>query len=104
MATKLDYISYQIKQKRMPYWLSVLIGLDQFVNTILAGYPDETISSRAYRCNDKWRWAFAERIIDTIFFFDREGDIKHCQLAYLGELAMEQSPQNFRNNNLVRGE
>ena len=28
------------------YLLNVLIGVDQLFNTILAGYPDETISSR----------------------------------------------------------
>ena len=30
----------------MKYFLNVLIAIDQFVNTVLAGDPDETISSR----------------------------------------------------------
>ena len=31
------------------YFLRVLIGLDQFANTILGGHPDETISARSAR-------------------------------------------------------
>lgn len=28
------------------YFWNILIGIDQFVNCIFAGYPDETLSSR----------------------------------------------------------
>lgn len=28
------------------YFWNILIGLDQLLNTVLGGYPDETISSR----------------------------------------------------------
>jgi hypothetical protein len=31
------------------YFSNTLIGLDQFANTLLGGYPDETISSRMGR-------------------------------------------------------
>lgn len=31
------------------YALNIAIGLDQLANTVLAGHPDETLSSRAYR-------------------------------------------------------
>lgn len=31
----------------MKYFYNVLIGIDQLANTLLAGDPDETISSRA---------------------------------------------------------
>lgn len=31
------------------YALNIAIGLDQLANAVLAGHPDETLSSRAYR-------------------------------------------------------
>lgn len=41
------------------YILNLLIALDQSVNTILGGYPDETISLRSARERDinNKRWA-----------------------------------------------
>lgn len=36
------------------YVLNLLISLDQFGNSILAGDPDETISSRLGRIKRKW--------------------------------------------------
>lgn len=33
----------------MTYANKVLIAADQFVNALLAGWPDETLSSRAFR-------------------------------------------------------
>lgn len=99
MANKLNLITLHGERGSTPtpYTISVLIGLDQLINTIFMGSPDETISSRAYRCNHLRRWAFAEKVINTIFFFDREGDIKHCQLAYLGEVALSHFPKDFDN-------
>ncbi len=41
------------------YFWNILIAIDQFVNTVLGGDPDETISSRAgKRQEDQW-WAKA---------------------------------------------
>ena len=37
----------------MTYLEGVLIALDQFINAILGGWPDETLSSRC------WRWSLA---------------------------------------------
>ena len=34
----------------MTYGKRILIGLDQFLNTLFMGWPDETLSSRC------WRW------------------------------------------------
>lgn len=37
--------------------VNVLIGLDQFANTLIGGAPDETISSRAARSRERGeRW------------------------------------------------
>ncbi|MEN1835478.1 hypothetical protein AAIM60_21600 [Pseudomonas lijiangensis] len=81
---------------RRKYWLSLLIAADQFINALLWGYIDETLSSRAYRCrNRKWRWAIAEKVINALFWRDRQGDLRHCQIAYYAELAREHLPKNF---------
>lgn len=51
------------------YLLHVAVAIDQLVNAILAGNPDETISSRVGRgAKAGARWALiAEGIIDWIF-------------------------------------
>ncbi|WKN20788.1 hypothetical protein [Azotobacter vinelandii] len=86
MATKLDL--YRPDFGRRPYWLALLIAIDQLANAALAGYPDETISSRAHREG----WTHVERLIDTLFFLDRQGGVRHCELAYYGELVREHFP------------
>lgn len=97
MATKLDIIAYEARYGRRPYWLSLLIAVDQLVNAALWGFTDETLSSRAHRCAPaKRRWAIAERIINALFFWDRQGEARHCELAYLGELAREHLPVGMR--------
>lgn len=35
------------------YFHNVLVSVDQLANTLLAGYPDETLSARSWRCRDK---------------------------------------------------
>jgi len=35
------------------YFWNLLVSLDQFVNTLFGGYPDETISSRAAKAKRK---------------------------------------------------
>ncbi|ACO79886.1 hypothetical protein AvCA_37410 [Azotobacter vinelandii CA] len=86
MASKLDL--YRPDHGRRPYWLGLLIALDQFVNAALGGYVDETLSSRAHREG----WVLAERLIDRLFWWDRQGEIHHCELAFYGELAREHFP------------
>ena len=67
----------------MPYFKNILIALDQFAGAFVPGsYPDETISSRAYREN----WSIAPVIN---FLFD---DANHCRDSYWSEV---NSRQNF---------
>lgn len=84
---KLDL--YKPDKSRRSWGIAVLISLDQLINSIFFGYPDETISSRAFREDIKW----LESLINALFFFDfqdtESGRIKHCELAYYGELAQE---------------
>lgn len=74
------------------YLLSVAISFDQLLNTFAFGYPDETISSRAYRLRDKLFWKILMKIIDTIFFWDKKENMRHCQLAYNSEVNKKHSP------------
>ena len=71
----------------------VAVALDQFANALLGGYADETLSSRAYRCQDqKRRWAIARKVIDKIFFWQPH----HCKSAYLSEVIRSHFPEEFR--------
>ena len=69
------------------YLLNILISFDQFVNVLFLGQPDETISSRAWRCKDVSSfWRFMRKFIDLLFFFQPQ----HCFKAYLAELNRKQ--------------
>lgn len=60
------------------YLLRVAIALDQLVNAILGGYPNETLSGRAWRkgiIQEIHGWIFVQQIIDLIFFLQPN----HCQ-------------------------
>lgn len=67
----------------MSYPLNLMIALDQFANALLAGDPDETLSSRAWRAEQSGQryWGWTRRAIDMLFFW-QDG---HCRAAYLEE-------------------
>jgi hypothetical protein len=48
------------------YLFNILISIDQFVNSLMAGSPDETISSRTGR---RWPNSFFAKVIDFLFFW-----------------------------------
>jgi hypothetical protein len=58
------------------YTYGLLIALDQLVNALLGGYPDETVSLRAERARrGEKRWGCALcRVLDWI-------DPEHCKRA-----------------------
>ena len=65
------------KQPR-PYYFRLLLAIDQLFNVLLLnGSEDHTISGRvgykAYKTKKK-RWLFAEKVINTLFWFDKN----HC--------------------------
>ena len=66
----------------MTYGKRTLIAVDQLLNTLLGGWPDETLSSRC------WRWSrdgvrdWPRRIIDGLPFW-KPG---HCLRAYEGQM------------------
>lgn len=72
------------------YFFNILIGFDQTVNTLFGGYPDETISARAWRLRNKTKlWKLAHTSINALFFFQPN----HCYKAYKAEVKRLQSPK-----------
>lgn len=72
----------------------ILIALDQLVNAIFNGWPDETISSRAWRWEQKGKRSWPRKMIDTIFFWEQN----HCQGSYENEKTGRQLPPEMREN------
>ena len=73
--------------------LSVAIAIDQLANSLMAGWPDETLSSRAYRMDGrKRRWTIVRAAIDGIFFWQPD----HCKQSYDSERMRRQMPPEFR--------
>lgn len=64
------------------YWHNLLVATDQWVNTLLGGYPDETLSSHAYRSRQTAKfWGLMYNIINRLM-----GDPNHCYQAYHKEI------------------
>jgi len=48
-------------------WLwNLFVSLDQLLNTILFGDPDETLSSRCAKHRDRWPWSWLAWLLETI--------------------------------------
>lgn len=64
----------------MTYVKRLLIAVDQLANAVLAGDPDETLSSRAHRMRTKGQpvWGWAASVIDALFWFDKD----HCRTSW----------------------
>lgn len=80
----------------MTYLLNLAIGLDQLANALLAGEPDETLSSRAWRAEQSGHryWGWTRRAIDLLFFWQTG----HCRAAYEAELQRRHLPPSLRPN------
>lgn len=76
------------------YLKQILIAIDQLANTVLSGYADETLSSRAHRMREKGHryWGWTAGAIDLIFFFDPD----HCRTSYESERERMQLPPEMR--------
>ena len=75
---------------KMPYWLNVLIAIDQLGNAIAGGNPDNTISGRVgffasdlHQSKIKAYWKALEQIID--FTFAPLQGPQHCFHAWEAE-------------------
>ena len=64
------------------YFYNLAVSLDQLANTILAGYPDETLSSRSWRQRKKSPfWRFMVCFINGLTF-----NKNHCHDAFYKEI------------------
>ena len=83
--------------KTLKQWLyNLLIAIDQLINTIFLGHPDETLSSRSYRLYRDSISKIPCILIDNLFFWDHEDNKKHCELSYISEQKRMQLPPEFR--------
>ncbi len=76
----------------MLYMRFVLIAFDQCLNALCGGWPDETLSSRAYRWHVAGKGSLALHIINALFFWEKN----HCQEAYESERRNRHLPPEFR--------
>ena len=78
----------------MNWLLNLAIAVDQLVNVLLAGAPDETLSSRAHRMRAKGHryWGWTAGAIDRLFFWQAG----HCEAAFLAEQQRLQTPPSLR--------
>lgn len=75
------------------YLLNAVIALDQLLNVLLGGYPDETISSRAYRAEQEGKTlgVIFRPLIDLLLSYDP----LHCYESYMSEVHRKQLPSSF---------
>ena len=76
------------------YALNIAIGLDQLANAVLAGLPDESLSSRAHRMRVKGHkyWGWTATAINLLFFWEAD----HCRAAHESEQRRTQLPRSFK--------
>lgn len=79
----------------LKYLFNLLVALDQLVTTLLGGWPDETLSSYAYRLDQKGKpgGRIFRPLIDFLFSWYRT---KHCMYAYIAERKRYQFPPELR--------
>ena len=76
----------------------LLIALDQLANVLIGlvcGYrswADETLSAKAYRLELERGRTWARKLIDGLFFFDKD----HCKESYESEVLKRQMPPSMR--------
>lgn len=78
----------------MSFAFNLLIGIDQPVNVLLAGAPDETLSSPAHRMRAEGRkhLTWVANLIDTC----SSGKRVRCEAAWLPEVQRQQLPASMR--------
>lgn len=76
----------------MSYIRRLLIAVDQLLNAVLGGWPDETLSSRAWRWEQDGVRSWPRKFIDALFFLSPD----HCQESYESERKGRQLPPELR--------
>ena len=82
------------------YAYKLLVAVDQLVNALLGGWPDETLSSRCWRWHKDGVRSWPCRLVDALFWWDSEqrGDrtVRHCELSWESERSGRQLPPELR--------
>jgi len=79
------------------YLLNILIALSQLGNALLGGYPDESMSARAWRTRESGLGRITRPLIDALFFVVTFGkDRNHCRDSYDSEKLRRQFPNHYR--------
>lgn len=81
----------------MKYPHKIGIALDQLLNAILGGYPDESLSAHAYRWRRDGKTAIPAKAINAMFFWQSD----HCHAAYKNEWERRQMPPEYRKKEKV---
>lgn len=76
----------------MTYITKVATGLDQLINALIAGYPDESLSAHAYRWRRDGKRAWPAKVINTLFFWQQD----HVASAYHTEQERRHFPPEYR--------
>ena len=76
----------------MTYVTKVAVAIDQLINAVLGGYPDESLSAHAYRWHREGKTSIPRRLINLLFF----RQVDHCHAAYLNERKRRQLPPEYR--------
>ena len=71
---------------------AILIALDQLVNTLAGGWPDETFSSRCWRWSKDGKRDWPRRVVDGLVFLE----VEHCKSSYESERLGRQLPPELR--------
>jgi hypothetical protein len=76
-----------VNHQHWPYWLRVLIGIDQLVNAVFNGNPDETVSSRLGRAHRDGRLTWWRKPLPYLLYRLLERlDPGHCARSIEEEL------------------
>ena len=82
------------------YFHNLLVACDQLVNADIGGWPDETLSSRCWRWHKDGVRSWPCRLINTLFWWDREHrggtSVRHCELSWESERYGRQLPPELR--------
>lgn len=74
----------------MKYFLNILIWLDQGLNTLRGGHPDETLSAWFHRLHLRG-WSQARNFTNALFFWQKD----HCKEAYESESIRRHLPREY---------
>ena len=76
----------------LQYFFNLSIAVDQLLNAVFLGWPDESLSARCWR---ERRWF--RHVIDSLFFWQVDKDGRgHCEQSYLYERARLDLPPEYR--------